>query len=102
MAGDAQLLTSPLYGGFNSCVALKHRSVAIGGDHEVALKLKLYEREWHFYESRLSAKVPVRVPKYLGSVLSGTSRATTASVVAGPDASDRWPTFATRAAPRPT
>ena len=61
--------------------AIVKRSVAIGGDHEVALKLKLYEREWHFYESRLSAKVPVRVPKYLGSVLSGTSRATTEGVI---------------------
>ena len=27
LAGDVQLPTSPLHGGFNSCVALKHRSV---------------------------------------------------------------------------
>ena len=36
-------------------------------DHDVALRLRLYEREWHFYET-LSERVPVRVPAHLGSV----------------------------------
>lgn len=36
-------------------------------DHDVAMRLRLYEREWHFYE-KLAIRVPVRVPKWLGSV----------------------------------
>ena len=39
----------------------------LSGDHDVALRLRLYEREWHFYE-HLADRVPVRVPKHLGSV----------------------------------
>lgn len=39
-----------------------------GGDHLVALRLKLYDREWQFYESGLSEAVPVRTPRYLGSL----------------------------------
>ena len=39
----------------------------VSNDHDVALKLKLYEREWHFYEN-MSARVPIRVPKLLGSI----------------------------------
>eukprot|EP00976_Prorocentrum_cordatum_P076364 1182276-Prorocentrum_minimum.AAC.3 len=38
-------------------------------DHQVAMDLHLYDREWHFYET-MSALVPVRVPKYYGTVLS--------------------------------
>ncbi|KAJ1450850.1 kinase-like domain-containing protein [Pelagophyceae sp. CCMP2097] len=36
-------------------------------DHDVAMRLRLYEREWHFYE-HISHRVPIRVPKFLGSV----------------------------------
>ena len=36
-------------------------------DHDVAMRLRLYEREWHFYET-LSSRVPIRVPVHLGSV----------------------------------
>ena len=36
-------------------------------DHDVALRLRLYEREWHFYE-HMASRVPVRVPMHLGSV----------------------------------
>ena len=39
----------------------------LSNDHDVAMRLRLYEREWHFYET-LSARVPVRVPLHLGSV----------------------------------
>jgi len=39
----------------------------LSNDHDVAMKLRLYEREWHFYET-LAARVPVRVPLHLGSV----------------------------------
>ena len=39
----------------------------MSNDHDVAMKLRLYEREWHFYET-LSSRVPVRVPNHLGSV----------------------------------
>ena len=39
----------------------------VSNDHDVALKLRLYDREWHFYET-LSERVPVRVPTHLGSV----------------------------------
>jgi hypothetical protein len=39
----------------------------LSNDHDVAMKLRLYEREWHFYE-HLSSRVPVRVPQHLGSV----------------------------------
>ena len=31
----------------------------VSNDHDVAMKLRLYEREWHFYET-LSSRVPVR------------------------------------------
>lgn len=31
-------------------------------DHDVAMRLHLYEREWHFYE-HLSHRVPIRVPR---------------------------------------
>mmetsp|Transcript_4220 Transcript_4220/g.10949 ORF Transcript_4220/g.10949 Transcript_4220/m.10949 type:complete len:380 (-) Transcript_4220:16-1155(-) len=47
-----------------------------GGDHEVALRLKLYEREWQFYESGLSDEVPVRVPRFYGSLLDATGKNT--------------------------
>jgi len=30
-------------------------------DHDVAMRLRLYEREWHFYE-HMAWRVPVRVP----------------------------------------
>lgn len=36
-------------------------------DHDVALRLRLYEREWHFYEN-MASRVPIRVPMHLGSV----------------------------------
>ena len=36
-------------------------------DHDVAMRLRLYEREWHFYE-HMASRVPVRVPEWLGSV----------------------------------
>lgn len=39
----------------------------MSNDHDVAMKLRLYEREWHFYE-HLSTRVPIRVPMHLGSV----------------------------------
>ena len=39
----------------------------MSNDHDVAMKLRLYEREWHFYET-LANRVPVRVPTHLGSV----------------------------------
>ena len=39
----------------------------MSNDHDVAMKLRLYEREWHFYET-LSSRVPIRVPQHLGSV----------------------------------
>ena len=39
----------------------------LSNDHDVAMRLRLYEREWHFYET-LSSRVPVRVPVHLGSV----------------------------------
>uniref|UniRef100_A0A7S2JQQ5 Aminoglycoside phosphotransferase domain-containing protein n=1 Tax=Haptolina brevifila TaxID=156173 RepID=A0A7S2JQQ5_9EUKA len=39
----------------------------LSNDHDVALRLRLYEREWHFYE-HIAARVPVRVPAHLGSV----------------------------------
>ena len=39
----------------------------MSNDHDVAMKLRLYEREWHFYE-HLSSRVPIRVPQHLGSV----------------------------------
>ena len=39
----------------------------LSNDHDVAMKLRLYEREWHFYET-LASRVPVRVPTHLGSV----------------------------------
>jgi hypothetical protein len=39
----------------------------LSNDHDVAMKLRLYEREWHFYET-MSSRVPVRVPTLLGSV----------------------------------
>ena len=39
----------------------------MSNDHDVAMKLRLYEREWHFYED-LSHRVPIRVPQHLGSV----------------------------------
>lgn len=38
-------------------------------DHQVAMDLHLYDREWHFYET-LSTMVPVRVPKYYATLLS--------------------------------
>eukprot|EP00240_Pyramimonas_obovata_P004188 CAMPEP_0118946236 /NCGR_PEP_ID=MMETSP1169-20130426/43854_1 /TAXON_ID=36882 /ORGANISM="Pyramimonas obovata, Strain CCMP722" /LENGTH=352 /DNA_ID=CAMNT_0006892157 /DNA_START=250 /DNA_END=1308 /DNA_ORIENTATION=+ len=38
-------------------------------DHQVAMDLHLYDREWHFYET-MSSLVPVRVPKYYATVLS--------------------------------
>ena len=56
--------------------AVIKRACEGGGDHEVALKLKLYEREWHFYESGLAAQVPMRVPRYLGSMLNASSKRT--------------------------
>ena len=31
-------------------------------DHDVAMRLRLYEREWHFYEA-LSHRVTIRVPR---------------------------------------
>ena len=55
-------------GGEGPATAIVKRACESGGDHEVALRLKLYDREWHFYESGLSTDVPVRVPGYLGSV----------------------------------
>jgi len=39
----------------------------LSNDHDVAMRLRLYEREWHFYET-LSSRVPIRVPTHLGSV----------------------------------
>ena len=39
----------------------------MSGDHGVAMRLRLYEREWQFYEE-LSSRVPIRVPMYYGSV----------------------------------
>jgi hypothetical protein len=48
--------------------AIIKRVCEAGGDHEVALRLKLYDREWQFYESGLSAEVPLRTPAYLGSL----------------------------------
>ena len=36
-------------------------------DHDVAMRLRLYEREWHFYE-HMASRVPIRVPMHLGSV----------------------------------
>ena len=32
------------------------------------MDLRLYEREWHFYE-KLAHQVPMRVPKYYGTLL---------------------------------
>jgi len=56
--------------------AIVKRSCETGGDHAVALALKLYEREWHFYESGLSAEMPLRVPRYFGSLLSDDGEST--------------------------
>merc|ERR1711988_1109087 len=39
----------------------------LSGDHDVAMRLRLYEREWHFYEN-LASRVPIRVPQLLGAV----------------------------------
>ena len=39
----------------------------MSNDHDVAMRLRLYEREWHFYE-QLSHRVSVRVPTHFGSV----------------------------------
>ena len=39
----------------------------LSNDHDVAVRLRLYEREWHFYET-LASRVPVRVPTHLGSI----------------------------------
>ena len=39
----------------------------MSNDHDVATRLRLYEREWHFYE-HLASRVSVRVPMHLGSV----------------------------------
>ena len=36
-------------------------------DHNTALKLHLYEREWHFYTT-MNSLVPVRVPAFYGAV----------------------------------
>ena len=52
----------------------------MSNDHDVALKLRLYEREWHFYET-LSARVPVRVPKHLGSVKDAATGLVTEGVL---------------------
>lgn len=38
-------------------------------DHQVALELHLYDREWDFYEN-VSHLVPVRVPKYYATLMS--------------------------------
>ena len=46
-------------------------------DHDVALRLRLYEREWHFYEN-MASRVPVRVPVHLGSVKDEVRAATPA------------------------
>jgi len=39
----------------------------MSNDHDVAMRLRLYEREWHFYE-QMASRVPVRVPEHMGSV----------------------------------
>ena len=44
------------------------------------MKLRLYEREWHFYE-QLSHRVPVRCPKWLGSVKDVETGLTTEGVM---------------------
>ena len=36
-------------------------------DHQTALNLHLYDREWHFYQT-MSSLVPVRVPEFYGAV----------------------------------
>jgi len=56
--------------------AIVKRSCDTGGDHSVALRLKLYDREWHFYETGLAAKAPVRVPRYYGSLLDEEGKST--------------------------
>ena len=60
--------------GAGPATAIIKRACESGGDHEVAVKLKLYDREWQFYESKLAAEVPVRVPGYLGSLRDATGR----------------------------
>jgi len=49
-------------------------------DHDVALRLRLYEREWHFYET-LASRVPVRVPTHLGSIKDEATGLITESVL---------------------
>ena len=49
-------------------------------DHDVAMRLRLYEREWHFYET-LSHRVPIRVPRWLGSVKDVETGLTTEGVL---------------------
>ena len=49
-------------------------------DHDVAMRLRLYEREWHFYE-QLSHRVTIRVPRYLGSVKDTETGLTTEGVL---------------------
>ena len=61
--------------------AIVKRACETGGDHAVALALKLYDREWHFYASGLAASVPVRVPRYLGSLLDEAQSSTTVGVL---------------------
>ena len=49
-------------------------------DHDVAMRLRLYEREWHFYE-QMASRVPIRVPKHLGSVKDEATGEVTEGVV---------------------
>lgn len=53
-------------GGRPATAILKMAS-PLSNDHDVAMRLRLYEREWHFYE-HMAARVPVRVAMLLGSV----------------------------------
>lgn len=52
----------------------------LSNDHDVAMRLRLYEREWHFYE-HMAQRVPVRVAQLLGSVKDQATGLITEGVV---------------------
>lgn len=52
----------------------------LSNDHAVAMRLRLYEREWHFYET-LASRVPIRVPTHLGSVKDAATGTITEGVM---------------------
>lgn len=49
-------------------------------DHQTALNLHLYDREWHFYKV-MADKVPVRCPKFYGEVCGEDAKGGTVGVL---------------------